>query len=70
MEKNNSVIYRVGLRFISIPFVFLKIWPRQATIMKNGYGEISYSPDVQSGDYMLPSLESITMHTIQSSGVY
>ena len=27
--------------FISITFVFFKIWPGQATIMKNGYGEIT-----------------------------
>ena len=26
---------------ISITFVLSKIWPRQASIMKNGYGEIS-----------------------------
>jgi len=27
--------------FISIPFVLFKIWHGQATLMKNGYGEIT-----------------------------
>ena len=27
--------------FFPIPFVLSKIWPGQATIMKNGYGEIT-----------------------------
>jgi len=39
LPSHSLSIYKPS--FISIPFVLSKIWPRQASIMKNGYGEIT-----------------------------